>query len=113
MGRIAPVHLQFITSWKAFDTILKIIFEGLRGYGKVKRKEFVLQERATSRDISHVVPWLSAFRPGQFVEMSLVFRESVVLEDGISNSPNRTLDLNLCPNCQTKPDTDVSLDISW
>lgn len=115
LGRIAPVHLQLITSWKAFDTVLKIRFETLQGYSKVKRREFVLQERATAREVSRVVPWERALRPGQMIEMSLVFQESITVEE---DSPTQTdgaigMDLNLCPNCQASPSGTETLDISW
>lgn len=57
LGRVAPVHLQFITSWKAFYAVLATRFEGLPGHKKIGQREFVIQERATNREISIKEPW--------------------------------------------------------
>ncbi|KAK0716155.1 hypothetical protein B0H67DRAFT_645810 [Lasiosphaeris hirsuta] len=116
IGRISPVHLQFVTSWKAFDTVLRHRFEGMKGYGKIKRKDFVLQERATSRDISRHTRWEAAFRPGQFVEMGILFRESVevaVLTPLQSSRQGHYKDANTCPCCQTSPEPGAKRDIKW
>jgi hypothetical protein len=89
IGREAPVHLQFINSWEAFYAVLETRFRDLEGYNKVKRKEFVLQERATTRDISRAGSWEGSFLPGQRVDMSIIFTES---RQGVKLS---------CPRCQT------------
>lgn len=47
IGRISPVHLQFISSWEAFDAVLELRFRLVQGYTKVKNGEYVLQEHAT------------------------------------------------------------------
>jgi hypothetical protein len=36
LGRIAPVHLQFVTSWDAFNTVLELRFENIQGHRKMK-----------------------------------------------------------------------------
>src|SRR5436190_21624377 len=69
IGRVAPVHLQFISSWEAFDSVLDLRFRDLPGHRKVKRKEFVLQERATSREIDRSYPWQASFLPGQRIDI--------------------------------------------
>lgn len=89
IGREAPVHLQFINSWDAFYAVLEIRFQDLQGYNKVKRKEFVLQERTTTRDISRTGSWEGSFLPGQRVDMSITFTE---LRQNVELS---------CPKCQT------------
>jgi hypothetical protein len=35
IGRVAPVHLQFVTSWDAFNAVLEIRFRDLQGFKKV------------------------------------------------------------------------------
>jgi hypothetical protein len=75
IGREAPVHLQFINSWDVFYAVLESRFRDLQGYNKIKRKEFVLQERATRRDISRAGSWEGTFLPGQRVDMSIIFTE--------------------------------------
>lgn len=42
IGRVAPVHLQFITSWDGVEAVLAARFEGLSGHDKIEREEFVL-----------------------------------------------------------------------
>ena len=37
IGRIAPVHLQFITSWDAFHSVLEIRFQNMPGYSILKQ----------------------------------------------------------------------------
>jgi hypothetical protein len=76
IGRLTPVHMQFIASWDAFDFVLETRFRNLQGYKKIVSKEFVLQERSTRRDISRTRPWEGAFLPGQRVDMSMVFADS-------------------------------------
>ena len=78
-----PVPLQSVTSLPSVDTVLRSRFGGLWGVGKVNRKGFDLQKPATSRELSWVVSPIYAFGLGQYVQMNLVFCESVVLEDGI------------------------------
>jgi hypothetical protein len=34
IGRISPVHMQFISSWEAFDSVLKIRLQKVQGYQK-------------------------------------------------------------------------------
>lgn len=76
IGRTTPVTLQFINSWDAFDSVLETRFSNLPGHLKILHKEFVLQERATMRDISRVGPWEGAILPGQKIDMSMVFTDT-------------------------------------
>jgi hypothetical protein len=76
IGRTTPVTLQFINSWDAFDSVLETRFRNLPGHLKILHKEFVLQERATRRDISRVGPWEGAILPGQKIDMSMVFTDT-------------------------------------
>ncbi|CAN9246635.1 unnamed protein product [Alternaria alternata] len=43
IGRIAPVHLQFITSWDAFHSVLEIRFQNMPGYSILKQRRYELQ----------------------------------------------------------------------
>lgn len=103
LGRVAPVHLQFITSWNAFYAVLVTRFEGLPGHNKIERREFVLQERATGREISGNDPWEIAFRPGASVLMSLVFQRDVKTAEARSHCP-------YCGNISEGMNTD---DVHW
>lgn len=103
IGRITPVHLQFINSWEAFDSVLTARFHGLPGVEKIMRKEFVLQERATHREITRTQPWESAFRPGQLVDMSMVFNRTTKAE------PEK----NKCPYCWVESEDACTKEITW
>ena len=72
IGRVAPVHLQFVTSWDAFHSVLEIRFRDVQGFKKVQHKQYGLQEKATGRDIDQSRPWHKAFRPGQRIDMSFI-----------------------------------------
>ncbi|KAF2822424.1 hypothetical protein CC86DRAFT_423586, partial [Ophiobolus disseminans] len=85
IGRIAPVHLQFVTSWDAFHAVLEIRFRDLQGLDKIEHKKYGLQDRATGREIEQSRSWQRAFLPGQRVEMNLIFR-SDVSEDSATNN---------------------------
>jgi hypothetical protein len=92
IGRIAPVHLQFVTSWDAFNAVLEIRFRDLQGFKKVKDKQYGLRNKATKRDVEQTRPWQRAFLPGQRIEMSFFFDTQ---KEGIN------VDNVVCPGCQT------------
>lgn len=58
-GKLAPFHLEFVTSEEAFLTVLKIRFRqaGVRpgGVQKLERSEYVLRGR--KRMVSRTRPW--------------------------------------------------------
>lgn len=103
LGRIAPVHLQWVTSWKGFYTNLALRFEGLPGLNKIEQREFVIQERATGREISDKEPWEIAFRPGTLVLMSLVFQRDGKTAESRSH----------CPYCGNISERETTDDIHW
>lgn len=101
IGRIAPVHMQFINSWEAFDAVLELRFRKLQGHTKVRRQEYVLQEHTTHREISRTREWEGSFLPGQKIEMSFIF----VSEKEANDSS--------CPSCKTACSTSQESDIQW
>ncbi|KAF2445023.1 hypothetical protein P171DRAFT_514070 [Karstenula rhodostoma CBS 690.94] len=96
IGRIAPVHLQFVTSWEAFNAVLELRFRDLQGFKKVQDKQYGLQEKATRRDIDQTRPWQRVFLPGQRIEMSFIFHSHES-----SEAANEGTDISTCPGCQT------------
>ena len=74
-GRVAPVHLRFIVSWDAFFAVLQCRFQEGRGLQKIRRRQFVLQDRSTCKEIDLSSGWETAFLPGQRVDMSFIFWE--------------------------------------
>ena len=99
IGRIAPVHLQFVTSWEAFHAIMEHRFSNLQGFRKIQQRKYGLQDRATRREIEQTRPWQRAFLPGQRVEMAFIFQSG---EQDDANATDTT-----CPGCQT-PSNDTS-----
>ncbi|KAL3423854.1 cAMP-dependent protein kinase type 2 [Phlyctema vagabunda] len=47
IGRLSPVHLLFIDSWEAFDSVLNLRFRNLQGHKKVLKKEEKYSTNAT------------------------------------------------------------------
>lgn len=48
IGGIAPVHIQFVDSWEAFDSVR---FRGMQGHNMVQERAYVLRESGTRREI--------------------------------------------------------------
>ena len=74
VGRHQPFHLEFILSASAFKAVLKSNFENIgSGAQKIDRGEFAIQDSVKKRDIDLSSTWASCFRPGQRVDMSMIF----------------------------------------
>ncbi|KAE8447549.1 hypothetical protein EG329_010679 [Mollisiaceae sp. DMI_Dod_QoI] len=79
------------TGWQQ-NPILNVIllerFENHPGHRKVLKGEFVIEDAVTGRDLNRETKLTMCFRPGQKVNMSMVFSE---VDD----------DANYCPRCGT------------
>ena len=88
LGRVAPFHIDFVTSMDALREALKVRFRDFGvsapGLQKVDRLEFVLRDYRA--ELSLTKPWNTIFKPGQSVNMSMVFHERIEMES--------------CPRCQ-------------
>lgn len=107
IGRVAPVHLQFITSWEAFEAVLERRFHDLEAYEKIRRREFVLQEAATGAEIHRSGSWEGSVRAGQKVHMALVYERTRPWENDGAKKPN------ICPHCGTSSDAPLTADVHW
>ncbi|KAH4905054.1 hypothetical protein HBI80_096760 [Parastagonospora nodorum] len=103
IGRKAPVHLQFITSWEAFDSILEIRFCGRQGHQKVIHKQYELQDGRTGRNLERSQSWERAFLPVQRVQMSILFHKQRPIDSGCAGI--------ICPGCQTPAENALETDI--
>lgn len=92
-GHIVPIHTNLIDTWKLFDIILETKFEGAPGLQKVVRKDYVLQDRATNREIDRAISFRKAFIPGQKIDMSIIFRSAV------GATPTSSHVSTPCPRC--------------
>jgi hypothetical protein len=115
VGRMSPVHLQFISSWAAFEAVLEKRFRGIQGYEKVVNGKWTLQDHATGRDISRTRCWEGTFLPGQRVDMSLLFERETTVNDFDSHTGDQRNDNNgaACPRCQADVTESVNVDIQW
>ncbi|KAL6715767.1 hypothetical protein ACLMJK_006728 [Lecanora helva] len=76
-GKRAPFHLEFIDSPECFIAVLKARFSKAgvtpAGLSKLENHDFLLQDSRRRRPINLNREWSSVFRPGQNVDMSMVF----------------------------------------
>ena len=78
-GKVYPFHLEFVTCLDALIAVLKIRFQEqvtYRGIQKLDRREFVFREpkgNMRSRDVSLRETWESMFKPGQRIEMAMIW----------------------------------------
>ena len=82
------------------DLILRERFEKRPGYQKVLEGEFAIEEGITGRDISRENEFAMCFRPGQKIDMSMIFSDL----DASSNH---------CPRCRTKSEASAEARIQW
>lgn len=105
IGRVAPVHLRFINSWKAFQAVMEIRFQGKQGLKKICRKEYVLQESATGREVDLSLEFDDAILPGQKITMSLVFKRDA--------TDQSTQTMAHCPRCNMISEQPTNTDVLW
>ena len=76
-GKTAPFHLEFIDSSECFMAVLKTRFSGAgvtpAGLSKLDNHDFLIQDSRQRRPIDLKKNWASVFRPGQKVDMSMIF----------------------------------------
>ena len=117
LGRVTPVHLEFIETWEvcchhqsfcttnfhpkqAFQSMLEVRFRQLPGHGKVRRNEYALEANRSNQDIDSALAFRRWFRPGQDVDMSMVF----------DNSAGRTTS---CPGCGIVATGPIDSKMKW
>ena len=76
-GKTAPFHLDFIDSSDCFIAVLKARFSKAgvtpAGLSKLENHDFLIQDTERKRPINLNKTWSSVFRPGQNVNMSMIF----------------------------------------
>ena len=100
-GRVSAFHLDFIDSKDAFIAVLKVKFkqygvseDGLR---KLDRSEFAVCSRQKYLSMSR--PWQAIFKPGQSVDMSMIF--------------HRPTPRDSCPSCGYENPCQENSDTDW
>ncbi|KAE9378376.1 hypothetical protein N431DRAFT_528643 [Stipitochalara longipes BDJ] len=102
IGRISPIHFQFIETWEAFETVLEMRFHGVQGHQKVREKRYALQTRGANQDIDRSKSFKTAFVGGRRYEMSVLFDAQQASSYGSS-----------CTVCLTASDDSSDLEIKW
>jgi hypothetical protein len=105
IGRVAPIHLRFINSWRAFDAVIEVRFQGRQGLPKILRGEYVLQEGPTGIEIDRSRRFNETFLPGQRIVMSLVFQKS--------EEHNAHRSKVSCPRCHAPSPQPGDIDTQW
>ncbi|KAI4193404.1 MAG: hypothetical protein LQ350_008338 [Teloschistes chrysophthalmus] len=101
LGRYTPFHLEFIRCPEALISVLAIGFRTIgHASERIERNQFTINDARTKRDIDLNRPWEACFRPGQYVEMSMVF-------DTYKDS-NKA-----CPGCRHPCDASAGEDVEW
>jgi hypothetical protein len=76
-GRIAPFHLEFIDSLEAFVAVMLIRFKqagiSQEGLQKLVNLEFTLRDTRRKRPIDLTKPWCSILKPGQLIDMNVLY----------------------------------------
>ena len=70
---IQPTRQPLTSSIQAFIAVLKIRFKDI-GLHKIESGEFALEDSRSKRGLQLAKPWTAIIRPGQHINMSMVFR---------------------------------------
>ncbi len=76
-GRIAPIHLSYITSWASFYAVLQIKFAAHPDFNMILHEQYSLREYGTERFIDRSLDIRDAIFPGQKVIQSVVIPGSI------------------------------------
>ena len=82
------------------DMILLKRFEKRPGHQKILSGEFAIEDGTSGRDVSRENEFAVCFRPGQKIDMSIIF------SDLDANS-------NHCPRCGTKSEASAEARTQW
>jgi hypothetical protein len=106
IGRVSAITLSFITSYDALTAVLQVRFQGMPGQRKILKKEFALQNRATGQDVDVTQRWESAFLPGLWYDMDMIFQ--VTQTDDVDDAEQ-----DACPRCGEKSNQPQGFRIIW
>jgi hypothetical protein len=100
-GHFAPFHLDFIDSAEAFLAVLRLRFKDGGGLKKIDHGDFAVADAGTKKDIDLLKTWNRCFRPGQKVNMSMIFD---LTPGEVENS---------CPACGHVNSGNTDVEIKW
>jgi len=101
IGRVVPVHLEFVNSWEVLESALAARFRNIPGgERKIKYKEYALQDHKSLKDLERDVPFEACFLPGGKVDMAMIFQGGQAWG-------------NSCPSCGKVSKQGQSVAVIW
>ncbi|KAL9109190.1 MAG: hypothetical protein Q9227_006115 [Pyrenula ochraceoflavens] len=100
IGRVAPVHTQFVNSWEAFEAVLELQFKNFDDSGIIQDRQYILLEHTNKQEIIRSRPFEDVFLPGKKILMS------VVLENEAIQEPS-------CPRCEAALRSREESEVQW
>ena len=94
LGWKIRIPLEIITSWNTFHSILVDKFEGRPGLQLVKDRRYVFRDDLTGVELHQIAPLSSVLRPGQKINMCMVFFASTESTSTCPRCCKPTLQLN-------------------
>lgn len=83
-----------------FDMIITKRFEGHDGHEMVRSREYIIEEGSSGQKLNRVLSLAMCLRPGQKIDMSMVFPEWIKYG-------------NYCPRCLTRIVGTMETKIQW
>jgi len=99
LGRVAPIHLELISSWDVFEKVMDGRFLDPPGRRKLERQEYSLQDQDATADLERSQPFETCFIPGRMVGMCFNFEKS--------------FPANACPKCKKETENPASSTTQW
>ena len=100
-GKVSAFHLDFINCAEAFLAVLKIRFQqhGVEELGlkMLDESQFVLEDFKGKLDLAK--PWSQVIRPGQKIDMSMIF--------------HRGVPWSVCPSCEMENEVNFESATEW
>lgn len=99
------LHLDFVNSWEAFDSVLENRFKGKNRSRRVLKGQYLVQEQSSGRQVDRTSSFEASFRPKDAVVMSVVSKTRDLKANRQQNSS--------CPWCHTPSSTQNDEETDW
>jgi hypothetical protein len=94
LGWTIQIPLELVTSWNTFHSILLDKFASRPGLQLVKNHRYVFRDDLTGSELQQIGPLSSVLRPGQKINMCMVFFASTDLTNVCPRCSKTTLQMN-------------------
>ncbi|KAL2674038.1 hypothetical protein Neosp_012484 [[Neocosmospora] mangrovei] len=102
LGNELPIPAQWLDSlqWEVLYGLLSGHFKGRSGYDMVLKREYILEESSSGRDLDTNRPLHFCLRKGMKINMSMMFNASTVVTGA-------------CPRCNMVADRPEDVTVQW